>query len=74
METSEGPRATEPETLAGDRPPRYGSRNGLSYLAAAIETRRSLLLNASIYETPWFNYNSRGNHHRSFLAAIVFSH
>ena len=28
METSEGPRATEPETIAGDRPPRYGSQNG----------------------------------------------
>ena len=26
METSERPRATEPETIAGDRPPRYGRR------------------------------------------------
>ena len=34
METSEGPRATEPETIAGDRPPRYGIQNGFAYRRA----------------------------------------
>ena len=31
METSEGPRATEPETIAADRPTRYGIQNGLFF-------------------------------------------
>ncbi len=38
--------------IAGDRPPRYGIQNDLSYRAAAIETRRSLLLIGSTPHPP----------------------
>ena len=44
---------------AGDRPPRYGNiETGRSLLPEEIEARKSLLLNASKYETPAFNLST----------------